>query len=66
VTCALFDADRLVPQTCGACGATRQPDEQQAPACAHDRDTQAGVVTRRKRPHQCLNAYDPTTAQIPF
>lgn len=55
---ALFDPASTVPQTCQACGATRQPDEQRAPACAADRD-------HERRPHQCLNRIDNATTPWP-
>ena len=60
----LFDVARTQTAQCQVCGATRQPNEPTAPACAHDRDRQAGTTPRR-RPHNCLNTYDPTTAPFP-
>ncbi len=60
----LFDVARTTTAQCATCGATRQPTEPTAPACAYDRDRQAGTTPRR-RPHNCLNTYDPTTAPFP-
>ena len=61
----LFDVARTHTAQCQLCGATRQPTETTAPACAHDRDRQAGTTTR-KRPHHCLNTYRQEDAEIPF
>lgn len=63
---ALFDASTTTLAKCPACGATRQPNEPKAPACAHDRDQQIGAAEHRKRPHACLNRVDPSTAPIPY
>ena len=61
----LFDVARTTTAQCANCGATRLPSETKAPACAHDRDQQAGTAPR-KRPHNCLNTYDPATTEIPY
>ena len=62
---ALFDVQRTTTAQCATCGATRQPTEPTAPACAYDRDRQAGTTPRR-RPHNCLNTYRQEDAEIPF
>ena len=61
----LFDVSQTTTAQCATCGATRQPAEQTAPACAYDRDKRAGTTPRR-RPHNCLNTYDPATTEIPY
>ena len=38
-----------------------------ADLCRHDADLEQGLISRtRRRPKSCLNAYDPTTSEIPF
>jgi len=61
---ALFNPAQTLT-VCPACQATRQPHETRAPACTVDRDRQAGIRVPR-RPHNCINAHDPSTAPIPF
>jgi len=60
----LFDVSQTTTAQCATCGATRQPTEPTAPACAYDRDRQAGTTPRR-RPHNCLNTYDPAHQPFP-
>jgi hypothetical protein len=59
---ALFDASQVVAQECAACGATRQPNEERAPACTADRDPDHYP----RRPAACLNRYRPEHAEIPY
>lgn len=52
------------PTRCPACRATS--DEPHATRCSYDRERQADSGPfRLKRPKQCLNAYDPSTAPLP-
>jgi len=57
----LFDPTTTTSTVCKACGATREPGEEKAPTCAADRDRDQ----YRRRPHQCLNRYDPATSSFP-
>ena len=54
----LFDVSRTTAALCPVCKATRQHDEERAPACAADRD-------QTRWPHQCLNRIDNATAPFP-
>ena len=48
------------PRRCDTCGQT-------ADRCAHDDDVSHGLKeASSKRPKDCLNAWDPQTAEIPF
>lgn len=49
------------PGYCRACE-TNRPS-----LCAHDADIAHGLIQpSSRRPSQCLNAYEPSTAPIPF
>lgn len=60
----LFDPSKTQVTLCPVCGATRQPGEPKAPACADDRDREITRYARRRV--GCLNAYDPVHAPVPF
>jgi hypothetical protein len=60
----LFDPDRTTDAVCILCGATREPGQDKAPLCLHDRDSlEYGIHSRR--PTKCLNAHDPAHAPFP-
>lgn len=61
---SLFDPASIVPAVCPACGATKQPQADRAPACTHDHDQRSEPGIRR--PRGCLNAYNPATTEIPY
>jgi hypothetical protein len=63
---SLFDPARTSPAVCSVCRATRQPDEQKAPACTVDRDRNAGVHPYPRRPVGCLNQIDNRHQRIPY
>lgn len=60
---ALFDASKVSPTPCPVphCGAIRLAGQTtRLITCAHDLEPQ-----QRRRPRQCLNAWDPTADPFP-